>query len=1021
MTEDFANRRPKRQSPYGTQRASCLRRTLPQAAAEDLDFQEDLIMMADLRQETFRQLRSTCAQLLPLRSSASKLTEILVLLLSQLDSAHPVGLAGCLDYVLFPLLFLADSICAVRGGSAPGGEAGPPAFPAATSSQVAERGLACCQALLDRCPIAHPTQLINLLQRFGSVAALPRSNATEEVRMGAQLVDETGGLSANAAALDALKLMAMRDRKRSANEAAETSQGILPLRGMPKPANLGERPLQDLAWTQASERISSLLRQVLPSLCSHPRAAVRAAIPYCVMELVAKCPTALQPCMELLVELMLTLAQDPWPQVCNPCRMWLTQSSPLSPLLQLSAASLTAILDRLVAGLRRSVEAGQEAGRLHARRLASAFMAWPPHLTQALLTNPAQLSALCSALVHCFDFSPSAAALLFGLRANDEEGGGVLPGTAATGAPSWPAGAGPENPPAAVLLPRMPAGLALLGDPSSYEAVAGVARGMGRAASSAGGTVLHAPAIRSLATYNLAGVSVSQQALGRNALLVRASCEALGAGARSVGPRFSLDGRLLRLALLPLLERLADPCPSVAASAAAAVGSICLHCGPPTFQQLVADNADYIVDEACRQLRHLPHYPRAPHLFAALLRRAGVAADLLPLLAEPAGAALQGLSILARSQRPHLAKPFLQVLQETVDGTKLDADAALGGLQQLALAAEARLRTQRAAARVPEATSTDAVPPGHESPAGQASMDEIHDYFEAREPGTETPTFDNIGTVQLSEEEVESVKELRSRIHADAFLASTAADTAGPLLFSSNTEVVLGAMDLCCRALHTLAATTAALDVLEDVLWPGVEADGNLEAPPPTTPKLLPSVHIFWAPLMAALQDKRAAVAEQALHSLADMTQTAGGDFLARRFSTEAWPLMQAYLQHPQKTLTRQARPQSGGQARRASGPFGDQEGLAPAAVQKLHHAVLACIAAILGHTRAANALRSLTQEIAQAAVTCLSSQDTSIVQAAAAKVLEDAGRIDKAIVGRVLEQFCCSSQSSAEVRLADL
>ena len=50
-------------------------------------------------------------------------------------------------------------------------------------------------------------------------------------RSAAQLVDETGGLSANAAALDALKLMAMRDRKRSANEAAETSQGILPLRG----------------------------------------------------------------------------------------------------------------------------------------------------------------------------------------------------------------------------------------------------------------------------------------------------------------------------------------------------------------------------------------------------------------------------------------------------------------------------------------------------------------------------------------------------------------------------------------------------------------------------------------------------------------------------------------------------------------------------------------------------------------------------------------------------------------------
>ena len=45
------------------------------------------------------------------------------------------------------------------------------------------------------------------------------------------------------------------------------------------------------------------------------------------------------------------------------------------------------------------------------------------------------------------------------------------------------------------------------------------------------------------------------------------------------------------------------------------------------------------------------------------------------------------------------------------------------------------------------------------------------------------------GAVELSEEEVEAIKELRSRIHADASLASTAADTAGPLLFSSNTEV----------------------------------------------------------------------------------------------------------------------------------------------------------------------------------------------------------------------------------------
>ena len=36
-----------------------------------------------------------------------------------------------------------------------------------------------------------------------------------------------------------------------------------------------------------------------------------------------------------------------------------------------------------------------------------------------------------------------------------------------------------------------------------------------------------------------------------------------------------------------LLERLADPCPSVSAAAAAAIGSFCVHCGYPSFDELV--------------------------------------------------------------------------------------------------------------------------------------------------------------------------------------------------------------------------------------------------------------------------------------------------------------------------------------------------------------------------------------------------------------------------------------------------
>ena len=60
-------------------------------------------------------------------------------------------------------------------------------------------------------------------------------------------------------------------------------------------------------------------------------------------------------------------------------------------------------------------------------------------------------------------------------------------------------------------------------------------------------------------------------------------------------------------------------------------------------------------------------------LFAALLRRAGVAPTLLPLLAEPARAAVQGLGILARRRHPGHTAAFLASLREICAGTSCDA------------------------------------------------------------------------------------------------------------------------------------------------------------------------------------------------------------------------------------------------------------------------------------------------------------------------------------------------------------
>ena len=64
---------------------------------------------------------------------------------------------------------------------------------------------------------------------------------------------------------------------------------------------------------------------------------------------------------------------------------------------------------------------------------------------------------------------------------------------------------------------------------------------------------------------------------------------------------------------------------------------------------------------------------RAPFLFAVLLRKSGVAPGLLPLLAEPARAAVHGLAITARRRRPTHIAAFLAALKEIVSGAKLEA------------------------------------------------------------------------------------------------------------------------------------------------------------------------------------------------------------------------------------------------------------------------------------------------------------------------------------------------------------
>lgn len=137
--------------------------------------------------------------------------------------------------------------------------------------------------------------------------------------------------------------------------------------------------------------------------------------------------------------------------------------------------------------------------------------------------------------------------------------------------------------------------------------------------------------------------TLTAQDLGSNALMLRSLAEASGAAGRVLGTRLGGTGRTLRGVLIPLLERLADPCALVAGAAGNALTCISHHCGyGGSVKVLVSRNADYVVDAVCGQLRDLGTHPRAPMLLAALLRRGGgVGPELLPRMAEPLGAALR--------------------------------------------------------------------------------------------------------------------------------------------------------------------------------------------------------------------------------------------------------------------------------------------------------------------------------------------------------------------------------------------
>lgn len=452
---------------------------------------------------------------------------------------------------------------------------------------------------------------------------------------------------------------------------------------------------------------------------------------------------------------------------------------------------------------------------------------------------------------------------------------------------------------------------------------------------------------------------------GWNALLQRAALDCIGTAARALGQRFTANGRTLRVILLPTLEKLGEPCALVSAAAQAAVTSFCVYCGyggsGGGLRQLVADNADYIVDGMCLQLRQPHAHPRAPQLFATLLRQSGVAPGLLPLLAEPARQALQGVSIIARRRRPEHVLPFVLCIREIAKGAGVVAAEALADHETFAAVLERRWDAQQEK-NAAEKASQDAVNADDGAEDDQAvKMEDIARFFEERR-AQEVDEASNVPgaledhpaaheRVAVSLAEWNDVQLTRRRAVACATLAQSAADTAGPLALSSSLPVAVQALRGCREALHALASASRCHELFAQSIEVRMAPPGGVTVPGECNPAtLLPSVHLLWSPLMGSLDDWRIGVVECALESLSDLACLAGS-FLTRRFGQEAWPKMERLLRE-------------GPSLQRIIAP-GQDDLRSPVVVQRAQRAVLNCLREIAaGGDEAASVLAPLAHSL---------------------------------------------------------
>ncbi|GAQ79960.1 hypothetical protein KFL_000430020 [Klebsormidium nitens] len=550
------------------------------------------------------------------------------------------------------------------------------------------------------------------------------------------------------------------------------------------------------------------------------------------------------------------------------------------------------------------------------------------------------------------------------------------------------------------------------------------------------------------------GAEVSLSTAGDNARLQQMMIEGIGAFARALGRGFVADGALMSAVLFPLLSKLGSPNAQVSASADLALQSICAHGGYPSLRALVAANSDYVVDALCRQLRHVHLHPSAPLLFVSVLRRTRATADLIPLLAEPLRSVLQGLGVRARAQHPQHALAFLLALREVARAAEDEAREVLaevsgglgvgkglgdrsgaesfedlgdlGGGRNMGRSGEAS-EGLGAGKGLRSAEGMPAFNPSESSIAGKSAGGITGTRTEPQlgvvSEGLRTSTQAGFGTEKDEEgvgltrgvgrgqprgsdqESEEWWDERKRRREAAAAVACSAVDACAPLMGARSVQSRVVAMDIAEVGMRALAAAERAERAHKDAAEqsaaeaPDIDMDRQeIEI----SNRVLPRVHSLWPHVVQGLRHTSAAVIERALGLICSLAATCGGDFMARRIETDAWPLMTSLLLNGVPNAGMSASPRAslmivkGGESSRGAAS-------SPAADLRVRAGVLSCLGSLADNEFSRGAVGRMAGDMARKASRFLEEKYAQGLRDSASAALLALAKVDSDAVWVIL------------------